>query len=595
MPSYREENFSTILVGDNGDTQMLCNFIARITQETRIHDGLSVQTRFTITGQMLPPREPGTLPNINPTPTEPIDLPPVEIDSADFASMQWVVPNWGIRCVILPGNLVKDHMRAAFQYASTPAQRIIYKHLGWTTIDGKRSFLHAGGALSASGNDSSVNLLLPPELARFKLEPTVDVKDAARASLQLLNLAPPAVAWALLGATFAPVLGPCDFAVHVTGRTGTFKSELASLYQSHYGSEMDSRHLPGSWSSTANALEAQAFLAANVLFVVDDFIPNGTSWQVRAYQATADKIIRAQGNQAGRARLTDQSSLQMTMYPRGLILSTGEDVPEGHSVRARMMICELSPDDISPKKLSAAQKNRLLYSTTMFHYVRYLARNSIVVSEDAIEEIRNRFLNVGHTRTPTMVAALLFSIRQFLTWCAHIEVITSTKANSLYATAEKTIAGLAEQQAQYLEVADPVEIFINALRTVLASGHGHIRSLPGGIPRNPVLLGWTTLDNGNDMPTYKSQGPTIGWVNWDERALYIDINAGYNIIRKSAGNDVTLTKQTLLKRLKDAGQLLRTDDSRQRNTIRITAEQHPRQVIAIGVDHILDEEPNDER
>ena len=44
------------------------------------------------------------------------------------------------------------------------------------------------------------------------------------------------------------------------------------------------------------------------------------------------------GNQAGRARLTDTSNLQQTFYPRGVIFSTGEDTPEGHSVRARMMI-----------------------------------------------------------------------------------------------------------------------------------------------------------------------------------------------------------------------------------------------------------------
>ena len=42
---------------------------------------------------------------------------------------------------------------------------------------------------------------------------------------------------------------------------GTFKTELAALAQQHYGAGLDARHLPGSWSSMGNSLEALAFAA----------------------------------------------------------------------------------------------------------------------------------------------------------------------------------------------------------------------------------------------------------------------------------------------------------------------------------------------
>jgi hypothetical protein len=36
------------------------------------------------------------------------------------------------------------------------------------------------------------------------------------------------------------------------------------------------------------------------------------------------------------------SSLRSVYYPRGLILVTGEDVPKGHSLRARLVVLELA-------------------------------------------------------------------------------------------------------------------------------------------------------------------------------------------------------------------------------------------------------------
>lgn len=98
------------------------------------------------------------------------------------------------------------------------------------------------------------------------------------------------------------------------------------------------------------------------------------------------------------------------------------------------------------------------------------------------------------------------------------------------------------------------------------------------------------------MPTYKSHGACIGWVNWDSDELYLEINVGYQQVRKVVGQEMALTKQTMLKRMKDAGMLVRTDDARQRNSIRVTAENHPRQVMALAASIVLEtqERPNDD-
>jgi hypothetical protein len=568
----------TYKINDEGERAMLANFEANITKETRYLDGTTVDSFLEITGKQRGPNK------------QTIDLPPVTVKSDNFASMSWVLAAWGVRAVITPGNMVKDDLRAAIQLSSTPDLKIVYKHLGWEETPTGPMYLHARGAIKQDGNDPTIAVSVPHDLSRYVLPdpPTTraELRTAVQAVIDLTTLAPPPVAWTLLAATITPTHGPVDFAVHLTGRTGTFKSELMSLFQSFYGPEMDARHLPGSWSSTANALEAQAHIAANAAFVIDDFVPAGTSWQVRSYQTTADKLIRAQGNQAGRARLTDTSNLQQTMYPRGIILSTGEDTPDGHSVRARLMILEMTPGDIEPKSLSHAQKQRQEYSKAMAAYIQQLSKNPPTELTRKTIAQRDKHLDLGHTRTPAMVARLIESVDLFLQWACNI--IGKGKYDVLKKEAYTAIRKCGSEQLQYLESADPLDIFASALRTILATGLGHVRTTNGGIPRDAETLGWTVIDSAGDIPTYKSRGPCIGWVAWQANEILLDANAGYPLVRKVAGADISLSRNTFLKRLKDGGLITRSDTARQRNTIRVSAENHPRQVIALTLSKILD-------
>lgn len=591
MNKYEVIDHQTYALTGEGERELLANFSAAITQETRFVDGRSTETVLTINGGQLEPPDEET------GEREYTPFPPAEVPSANFPAMTWVLQNWGVRAVIMPGSGVKEDLRTHIQLSSRPTIRTIYKHIGWTTLNKKPAYLHAGGAITAQGNDPSVTVRLPLELNNYDLTPTpgVDLKDAIEATLSLVDLGPPSITWPMLIATFAPLFCETDFAMHLTGRTGTFKSEVISLFQSHFGTKMDARHLPGSWSSTPNALEAQAYYAKNAPFVVDDFVPTGTSWQVKAYQTTADKIIRSQGNQSGRARLTDTSGLQTTMYPRGIILSTGEDTPEGHSVRARMLILELSPGDIEAPKLSEAQRKRPLYTTTTAALIQHLCQGKPAVNELA-DEYRKSHLDVGHSRTPSALACLVAVSHYFLEWCSQVLGMTSDDLLYMQRHAERNILEAANRQNQYLEAADPCEIFCQTIRNVTGAGLGHFRTLLGGIPGSPTMLGWTEENSLSDVPTFRSHGPCIGWIDWTADELFLDIAVGLNILKKVAGSDMVLTKQTLIKRLKDSGLLSRTDDARQRNTIRITAEKHPRQVIAMAISHVFQtqEKPNDE-
>jgi hypothetical protein len=119
---------------------------------------------------------------------------------------------------------------------------------------------------------------------------------------------------------------------------------------------MDARNLPGSWSSTANALEGLAFAAKDALLVVDDFAPTGSQTDTERAHREADRILRAQGNRSGRLRMRSDGSLRSPRPPRGMIVSTGEDVPRGQSLRARMLVLELGPGDVDWDGLTGCQK-----------------------------------------------------------------------------------------------------------------------------------------------------------------------------------------------------------------------------------------------
>jgi hypothetical protein len=362
-----------------------------------------------------------------------------------------------------------------------------------------------------------------------------------------------------------------------------------SLFQSHFGSSMDARHLPGSWSSTPNALEAQAYLAKDVPFTVDDFVPTGTSWQQRAYQTTSEKLIRAAGNQAGRARLTDVSTLQSTYYPRGIILSTGEDTPEGHSVRARMIILELSPDDVSTAQLTKSQGQRKALPAVMAALIQDLASNYPDITDEVNAE-RTKLHSIGHSRTPTALARLLVTATRVLEWMKQTKFITAAQAADLNKRARANILQAGHSQTQYLISADPCEMFMNSVRQILAAGLGHFRTLNGGIPAEPTRVGWTLEDASGDLPTYKAHGPCIGWIAWGDDEFYLEVTAGFALVKKVAGAELTLSKQTLMKRLKESGYLMRSDDSRQRNSVRISAQGHTRQVLAIAASRLSPED-----
>ena len=405
-----------------------------------------------------------------------------------------------------------------------------------------------------------VAVSLPENLALFSLPAECcDPKGAIAASLSVRRVAPDRITVPLLGAVFRAPIGGADFSLHLAGETGSQKSELAALAQQHFGAGMNARHLPESWSSTANALEAIASAAKDVVLTVDDFVPQGTAVDRARLNAMADRVLRAQNNRSGRARMRANGTIIRPRPPRGLVLSTGEEVPAGASLRARMLILELAPGQVDLERLTISQHDasdgRLAEAMSL--YIRWLAPRLTEVRASMNQIIdERRAIFSGHARTVTVLAQVYAAWTIWLRFAGEAGAVQESEAMAVAGEVWETLLCLAAEQHGNQQQSDPVLRFVELLASAISSGRAHVATVhAAGEPKNPEAWGWRKLSSG---PV--AQGTCVGWL--DDNGLYLDPDAAYAaaaMVAAGAGSGVGVAPSTLHRRLLDRRLLLSTD------------------------------------
>lgn len=499
----------------------------------------------------------------------------VGVTPREFADpFTWTVKAVGPRGVILPVPNAAGHFRAAAQLRAPddlPTQ-VVYTHTGWRILGNRWRYLSGSGALGADGLDEAVTVELARPMDGYALpDPAVvseqETRDAIRASLDILDVAPDAATAPTLGAGYrAPLPEPPEGTVFVHGKSGALKSQLTALAVQHFGSKMDDKHLPGSWESTANALEERAFQLNHTLFLIDDYNPQGEHVDAAKLAKAADRVIRGGANQTGRGRLRADGTPRPERPARAQLISSGEDIPPGYSLRARMYIAPLGPGDIDTVKLTACQERAAdgVYGRAMAGYVRHVARRLDDDEEGFRAGLKERHLKARaqagaagqHLRVPDMVASLFVGWSTFLDYAADIGAITADERAEISRRVWKALtAGAAEQQS-YQTDADPVQVYLRAVKTAVVTGRAHFTSLSGDVPPSADAWGWKIEVRGG-TPVDVPQGERIGWVDGTE--VYLDPSAAYEIARRharAAGTELNVTEQTLRNRLREGGHLV---------------------------------------
>ncbi|HEX6819998.1 MAG TPA: hypothetical protein VF120_16605, partial [Ktedonobacterales bacterium] len=605
-------------VGKDGDQPIaLANFTAQIVSEVLRDDGLEASLAFEIEA---------TLRN---------RMDHFFVPAERFAGMAWVVENLGSGAIISAGMGLKDHARVAIQTLSPQAsRRHVYTHTGWVMPrngSGVPFFAHAGGVVHAdaagepdtdaaaeAASAAAVTVDLGHELQAFSLpEPPAPHSEEERAailaSLGMLEVAPGHVTVPVLSAVYRAPMGSTDSSVHLAGPTGSFKSEVASLGQRHYGATMDRLHLPASWKSTANALEMLAFRAKDVLLTVDDFCPTGSAVDVARLHAAADSLFRGAGNGAGRGRLRADTTARPPKPPRGLILSTGEDTPRGHSLRARLCIVEIEPNDVDVRELTRCQRDAQsgLYALAMAGYIRWLAETYADwhgrMADDLVI-LREKAAETGsaHRRTPEVTANLALGLRSFLRYALARGVLTREEATNLYDRGWKALGDVARRQARAQDESEPTRRFLELVHAALSSGKAHVATTQGEKPgTDEESWGWwrkdtrymsgaAEADTSPPPSTWTCQGDRLGWL--DGTNLYVEPNVAYAVTQRlasSSGESLGIGVKTLGKRLKERHLLASTDEPRETITVRRRCEGGQKNVWHFDVSTISTYKPPD--
>ncbi len=554
MYEARDEGFYQWRSTMNGLTDVhLTNFTAQIISDVVEDDGQDIKRFFELEARQAK-RKAQFL-----------------VAADEFGSMKWATANLGAKAVIFPRQA--DYARCAIQILSPlPKERRIFTHTGWREIDDEMRYLHGGGAIGRQ-DVKQVEVRLPDSLAHVVLpEPPTgeDMTEAISTVLDLIGLAADEITLPAIGAAWSSVIGGADFSIWLWGGTGAGKSQLAALIQSFFGN-FNADKLPGSWLLTANALEAFAHAAKDMIFVVDDFKPTGSAQDRAKLHRDADRLLRAQGNQHGRQRLASDTTQRKTKHPRGLIFNTAEEVPQGESLVARLFILECRKTSIDFSQLTKQQIRAAngFFASSMSGFIRWLAAHHDKAIKNAPREIahwRDYWAQrqiAHHRRCAPTLGHLTYAWELWIQFAQEAGALTSSEAEALRQRVLLALGKAGSNQDSHANSQNPVTRFLELLQAAFASNKAHLEHVNGEAPADATNWGWRRF--GQDL---QPCGEKIGWHTGEE--IYLLPDSAFSLLERFAasGEGLGVQQTTLWKHLHEKGLLTARDEKRRAYTIR---------------------------
>lgn len=482
------------------NARRLANFDARIVEEIHVDDGVEQQHYYRIEGTLLPSG---------------IPLDPLTVSATDFLrGVEWT-SQWGAQAIVETGS--KDDLRVAIQKFSQDSvtTRHQYGHTGWREIDGRLHFLFNGGAITARGLATDIEVSLAGSLKHYNLpDPNVDddqMRIAISRSLRLMDLAPnnPLVGALLVSAAYTAPLGhwvDLDCSVHSFGQSGVFKTEASGLLMQHYGVGFNGRVLPASWNYSLARLMGEASRAKDVPMVIDDYKPQSSEQGMRQMAEKANRVFTNVGNRLPEGRAKQDGSARPDRVPMCLPYSSGEIVPEGESCRARLMLSKVDRGEIDPEKLTKAQGYGTNgdFALAMAGYVKWLAANGNGNRAKAIrarlrEELRaDPTVGGAHARSPDNAALLLTGLTMAIDFATEMGVVDQEKREALLGSAKKRLLSGSVEQAHLVAERNEAIHFMRVLREGLDSNRMYLAEpsiASGSRHDDAVMVGWQEGDN----------------------------------------------------------------------------------------------------
>jgi hypothetical protein len=261
--------------------------------------------------------------------------------------------------------------------------------------------------------------------------------------------------------------------------------------------------------------------------------------------------VRSVDNRAGRGRLTRDIKARQSYPPRGLVMVTGEELPETESLVARLFVVELKGDSVDLPRLTDAQAQRELYSHAMAGYLGWLKEHwsaYIKLIPERVLHYRGLASKGGaHLRLPETMALLMVGWEMGLRYALSIGALPASDYALLMDLGWGALVENAAEMAQLGGEEKPEELFLGTFRELLVQGKVYLCQRDG-----PGLIG-----GGRGAPGSEERGEMLGW--YDEAHLYLLPEVSYTRIARhfrDQGGVFPARPLTLRKGLKEASYLI---------------------------------------
>lgn len=523
----------------------------------------------------------------------------IELSPDDFRQMNWHFPLFDQHATVAPR--MKEYAVLGIQLAAPrKPKETIYTSTGWIMVDGQPYFFHNDGAIGATGHRRDLKAELKENLRLYSLPdpPTgEELKRAIRASLKLLDVGEPSVAIPLFASIWRAPLGNVDFVGWASGVTNSLKTSHAVVAQQFYGKNFDNKHLPATWSSTANFNLSRLHGAKDVLGVIDDLVLRGSNMDQGRQKAEADRLVRGVADGAFRGRLDAKHSDDApSRGPRGFVWSTAETNPLGHSGQARLIAPTYrrkddgTPISIDPAKLRECQAEAEsgLYSEAMAAYIQFLAQRYNGLFQNVQSRIRELRTAISESangqllRAPEILASLAVGVEYFLYFAKNAGAINEKEYQSIWERCWKTLVSLGEVQTERLHEEDPVRETLRLLKSADRADRLIFRN-----PDNPDLPSMGKLGGGPAVDANQNRsGWFIGWRKDEDSDWLCDPAQLWKAIQalfREQNREVPKTKVELLQEMVNGGWITPTDEKSRGGTPTVKREIQGKRVRVIKI------------
>lgn len=502
-----------------------------------------------------------------------VELPGVEW--ADYVSGDWTkgLP-WPVGIKRTHGG--KSDVVNAIEQCSGPTPIVPeYGVLGWRELSPDRwAFIHAAGAIAASGPVEDVRVNVPPQLGMYALPaPSSSESDSAMAAvltLTLLDRLPARMAAPLLGAAFRPLLGRTTSTVMLIGSPGTGKTSLASIALQHHAPAARYDHTPfgaGEDAATVTAMEEWRYRAGNLLFLADDLAPD--RGHERAAQR-ANLLARSQFNTVGKGRGRREGGTRPSHPPRGLLMLTGEDGASSESAETRIVYVRVTRGEVDVQTLAALGDETMaeVRAQCVADVIRWCAERMPLDewvrknrAEFAAELADPAAADPGvDARRAESTADLAVGIWALITAAREWGALGDDDARDYWARAVEGLREAKRQQAAVTAGRSLPERSAELLRSAILAGRVHIAARDSG--GCPVALGdetargwgWQEVQGAGVLPELRPVGSCAGWT--DGVRLWLDPGASFAGMQAESSAErepLTATKRALSTTFADAG------------------------------------------